>query len=50
MFDVLACLFAKLVFFDHLVVYIDVIIVVNGSDEIDHLVVEQALLECSKAL
>ncbi len=46
-----ACLFAKLVFFGcHLVVDSDVIVVVNGSDEIDPLVVEQALLKCVEAL
>ncbi len=37
-------------FFGHLVVDSDVIVVVNGSDEIDPLVVEQALFECFKAL
>jgi hypothetical protein len=46
-----ACLFANLVFFlGHLVVDSDVIVVVNGSDEVDRLVVEQALLKCSEAL
>ncbi len=47
-----ACLFAKLVFFLSFtfVVDRDVIVVVNGSDEIDPLVVEQALLKCFEAL